>query len=163
MLNTCILLLLHDIIKAPYILLANKGNYLHMKKTFILKATGIISAFMLPVAFAHAQSGIINYNDSFVQRIVIFLENFLIDIPPILVALAGVVFMFEVVRYIFAGKSGDAKEKDEIRKHMMWSLIALVVLLTFWGIVRMIAGSLALDIGTRNSSIEINQIPSVKL
>jgi ABC-type amino acid transport system permease subunit len=127
-----------------------------MKKTTLLKTGSMVAGFMLPVAFAFAQT----LNTGFVFDLFDFVKDILSEIPPILVAIAGVVFMFEVVRYIFAGKDGKAEEKETIRKHIMWSLVALVVLLTFWGITRAISNTLGLS---RGEAIGDRQIPTVKI
>lgn len=104
------------------------------------------------------QTGGLNYSGSFVERFFIFFRNVLVAIPPILVAVAGVVFMFEVIRFIFLGKDGKAEEKDKIKTHILYSLIALVVLLGFWGIVGMISKLIGVRTG---ESVSAGDIPRV--
>jgi len=55
---------------------------------------------------------------------------------PVLVALALVLFMVGVVKYIYS--EGEHKNRDLI----MWSLIALFVMVSIWGILRILLNSL---------------------
>ena len=57
---------------------------------------------------------------------------------PVLVALALVLFMVGVVKYIYS--EGEHKNRDLI----MWSLIALFVMVSIWGIFRILLNSLAI-------------------
>ena len=56
---------------------------------------------------------------------------------PVLVALALVLFMVGVVKYIYS--EGEHKNRGLI----VWSLIALFVLVSVWGILRVLLSSLA--------------------
>ncbi|HUD02999.1 MAG TPA: hypothetical protein VMR46_03255 [Candidatus Paceibacterota bacterium] len=51
----------------------------------------------------------------------------------VLVALAVVVFFMGLVRYI--RESGDAKGHAEAKERIMWSLIAIFILVSIWGIL----------------------------
>ena len=55
---------------------------------------------------------------------------------PVLVALALVLFMIGIIRYI---RSGNEKKN---RTEIMWSLVALFVLFSVWGILRIACASL---------------------
>ena len=55
---------------------------------------------------------------------------------PVLVALALVLFMVGVVKYIYS--EGEHKNRDLI----MWSLIALFIMVSIWGILRVLLNSL---------------------
>ncbi len=56
-------------------------------------------------------------------------------ILPVLAAAATVLFMYGAVRYVL---SSGKKE----RSAMLWSLIALFVLLSMWGLLRILTNSL---------------------
>jgi hypothetical protein len=51
----------------------------------------------------------------------------------VLATLAIVVFFVGLVRYI--RESGDAKGHAEARQRIMWSLVAIFVLVSMWGIL----------------------------
>jgi len=53
---------------------------------------------------------------------------------PVLGGIALLLFLFSVVRYI--AKAGDSHGKSEEQKAMMWGLVALFVLFSIWGILR---------------------------
>ena len=55
---------------------------------------------------------------------------------PVLVALALVLFMVGVVRYIYS--EGEHKNRELI----VWSLIALFIMVSIWGILRVLLNSL---------------------
>lgn len=60
-------------------------------------------------------------------------------IPPI-VLLTTIVFMYGIVIYIF--RSGDEnKRKDGIR-YMLYGIIGLTIMVSVWGIVRLLSYSL---------------------
>lgn len=65
----------------------------------------------------------------------------LIDITiPVLATLALVLFFVGVVRYI--AKSGDAHGKTEERQIILWGLVALFVIFSIWGILRVLNNTL---------------------
>jgi len=55
----------------------------------------------------------------------------------VLAAAALAIFMWGIVRYIMS--SGSSSEKTNSRGMMIWGLVALVVLVSVWGIVRVVA------------------------
>jgi ABC-type dipeptide/oligopeptide/nickel transport system permease subunit len=148
-----------------------------MKKFSKYQILGIVAGFLLPMAIAFAQvriqlpggatqptvangsyQGDLTYSGSFVDKLLRFLKDVLFALPPVLVAIAGVIFMFEVIRYIFTNKDGNVEEKGKIRSHIIWSLVALVVLLGFWGIVGLISDAFGIDQGR---SVTEGDIPRV--
>jgi hypothetical protein len=63
----------------------------------------------------------------------------------LLVAMAGlavVVFFWGLVIFIF--KSGDAKSHEEGRNRMVWGTIALVVMVSVWGIIQFVSQDLGI-------------------
>lgn len=55
-------------------------------------------------------------------------------------ALALVIFFWGLVQYIY--RSGDAHAHAEGRERMVWSLIAIFVLFSVWGILQLMSISL---------------------
>ena len=62
---------------------------------------------------------------------------------PILVTLAFVVFLFGLVKYLW-GKGGKA-DIDGAKKLMMWGLITLFVMVSVWGIIRLMQSALGVN------------------
>ncbi len=130
-----------------------------MKKLSRFAWLGALLAIIIPGSLIFAQNtGNIVYSTSFIARWLQFFKELLGSLPGILVALAGVVFMVEIVRFILVGKDGKVEEKESIRKHIMWSLVALVVLISFWGIVRLIAGTVGIKTGENLGSGDIPKV-----
>ncbi len=55
---------------------------------------------------------------------------------PLLAVLAIIIFFWGVIRYI--ASSGGAKEHVEGRQFLLWGIIALFVLFSIWGIIRIL-------------------------
>ena len=66
-------------------------------------------------------------------------------IIPFLVLLATVVFIWGIVKYITAG--GDEKKLEEAKSVIVWGIIALAVMLTAWGFVKVLIDAI---FGTEN-------------
>ena len=52
---------------------------------------------------------------------------------PVLAALALILFLFGVVRFVVM--SGNEREKSHSKEAMLWGLVALFVLVSVWGII----------------------------
>lgn len=57
-------------------------------------------------------------------------------IIPVLIAAALVLFLWSAVQYIT--KSGEASGKGANREALLWGIIALFVLVSVWGILRIV-------------------------
>lgn len=53
------------------------------------------------------------------------------------------VFLWGLVRFIV--RAGDAKGVEEGRNHIIWGLVALFVMTTVWGIIKLIGGELEIE------------------
>lgn len=67
---------------------------------------------------------------------------------PLVFAVAFLLFLYGVFKYFFLGASDDSKRKEG-RQFIMWSVIALAVMISVWGLVRVFAGTFSLDSETR--------------
>jgi uncharacterized membrane protein len=94
---------------------------------------------LLP-AYVFAQSG-----NTSVTGIIKLIQFVLKSLFPILVSLAGIVFMYQVVRFIMIQ---DVKSREQYRKSVISNLLILVVLLGFWGIIAIASNTLGLAIGS---------------
>lgn len=72
------------------------------------------------------------------QAIIIkLIETALKPAVPLLIGLAVVVFFWGLVKYLNAGM-GDAKNIKEARDLMIWGIIAITVMVSVWGIVKVV-------------------------
>jgi ribose/xylose/arabinose/galactoside ABC-type transport system permease subunit len=60
--------------------------------------------------------------------------NVLGQLPVVIIALATIVFLWGVLRFMLAGDDEEARSAG--RKTIGWGLIALVVMFSLWGIVK---------------------------
>ena len=54
----------------------------------------------------------------------------------VLLLLATVVFLWGIVKYIFAGD--DTEKLKEARQFIMWGIVGLFVMISVWGLVELI-------------------------
>ncbi|MDA1335183.1 MAG: hypothetical protein O2794_04205 [bacterium] len=60
-----------------------------------------------------------------------------------LIVLVSLVFIAGVIKYIFS--AGDAEKAAEARHFVVFSLVGLVLIFVFWGLVNVVINSLGLD------------------
>ena len=70
--------------------------------------------------------------------------NIFVDlVNPLLVVIAGLALLaFIKGLTVFIAKSGDTKTHAEGRSLMIWGLIALFVMVSFWGLIQIVYGDL---------------------
>jgi hypothetical protein len=73
---------------------------------------------------------------------------------PIVIAIGLLVFLWGLVKFIFAGSEG----KDEGKHLMIWGLIALFVMVSVWGLVRWIGNALDIEQG---GTVPIPTVPGI--
>ncbi len=62
---------------------------------------------------------------------------------PLLLAVAVVIFLVGVVKYITAG--GDEEKRKEARNVMIYGIIGLFVMVAVWGLVNVLVSSFGLE------------------
>jgi hypothetical protein len=73
-----------------------------------------------------------------VNTIIIPLGNLVV---ALLMAIAFLLFIFGIFKYFFV-KGSDEKARAEGRGFILWSIIALAILFSLWGLVRLVIGIL---------------------
>ena len=120
-----------------------------MKKYLIASS----SVLALPL-MALAQVDALDSNSNLID-----VSQFLQDIFGIaimlIIGLAAVYFVWSILGYIM--KAGE--EKEAAKSHMLWGIIIIVVMLTFWGIVSVVRNSIFSDGG--NTAPTVNELPGV--
>lgn len=77
---------------------------------------------------------------SSLKDVVAFVIGYIDLIIPVLLALALVLFMWSGVQYI--RKSGESHGKGAEREALLWGVVALFVLFSVWGILRIVCTTL---------------------
>ncbi|MCF7834248.1 MAG: pilin [Candidatus Pacebacteria bacterium] len=62
---------------------------------------------------------------------------------PLLVAMATVAFVWGIIMYVISG--GDENKKDKGREYIMWGLIGLTVMVSVWGLVKILGTTFGID------------------
>ncbi len=102
-----------------------------MKKYFI----GVGSLLALPL-ISLAQVTTLNSNSG-ANEVVAYLQSLFSVAITVLIGLAGVYFIWGVIGFIT--KAGE--EKDQAKDQMLWGVIIIAVMLSFWGLVKIVVNS----------------------
>ena len=101
-----------------------------MKPAYLLGAALVVTPF-----FAHAQG-----LQGFLTTFTLFVSGVLI---PFLFGMAFLVFVINAVRF-FVIQSSNEDGREKARKLIMYSILAFVFLVAFWGIINLLTASLGL-------------------
>ena len=74
---------------------------------------------------------------------------------PVLIAVAVLGFFWGLVKFIFA--QSNEEKKADAKKVMVWSLIALVVMVSVWGLVAWVQDAAGIDEG------DVVEVPLVEI
>ncbi len=95
--------------------------------------------------FAAAQTGInISKITPYSGGIINVINGILV---PVLMALAFIVFLWGVYKYFILG-AADEKSRTDGRQFTLWGIIGFVIILSLWGIVNLLMGTLGFSVGT---------------
>jgi uncharacterized membrane protein len=101
-------------------------------------------AFFVP-ALAFAQT----YNN--VQDLAAFAINLINNVAvPLIFALAFLVFIWGVFQYFIAG-AGNEEKRDTGKQFMLYGIIGFFVMISVWGLVRILTGTVRLNNATPSS------------
>jgi len=67
------------------------------------------------------------------------------SVIPVLMMLAAAVFLWGVVRYLVA--TGDEEKRKKAKGYIVYGLIGMFILITFYGIIRVVAETLGVQTG----------------
>lgn len=112
-----------------------------MKTINLQKILPTVAAFFFLVPmFALAQwaDGAPGEVDQFAADLLEFINDIIV---PLLFAIALVLFIYGVFLFLIAG-GGEEDSREQGRRYMFWGIIALVIIVSVWGITNIIAGGL---------------------
>ena len=64
-------------------------------------------------------------------------------VVPLLIAVAVVIFLYGVIKYITAG--GDEEKRKESRNVMIYGIVGLFVMVAVWGLVNVLISTFGLE------------------
>ncbi|CAN5703339.1 hypothetical protein BH11PAT2_BH11PAT2_05720 [soil metagenome] len=76
-----------------------------------------------------------------ITGIISSLQNIINLLVPLVFAVAFIVFIYGVFRYFILG-GGNEEKRAEGRKFVMWGIIAFAIMVSVWGLVNVITGTL---------------------
>jgi uncharacterized membrane protein YidH (DUF202 family) len=103
---------------------------------FLARALPFV-ALSVPVVALAQFGGIDQLGDNVVE----FINQTLV---PLIFAIAFLVFLWGIFTHFILGKDNEEKRKEGTQ-YMMWGIIGFVIMVSVWGIVNLVAGSLNLD------------------
>ncbi len=121
-------------------------------KSFIKKAAAL--ATLLP-SFAFAQN---NFNATYFTNFLTEIKKIMQAIVPLLITAAIIIFFYEIVMFIKSKDKGDAAKIEAARNGIIWSLVALFIMLSFLGIIRIFQGATGTGQG---GNIDATDVPLV--
>jgi hypothetical protein len=81
-----------------------------------------------------------------------------IGVIPLIFTLAFVFFLWGVLRFVYAS---DIKQKEESKKLIWYGLLGLFVMVSVWGIIKILGDTVGLDTGAvpllQTSALDINK------
>ncbi len=89
------------------------------------------------------------------------IAGFMNQLFPIAVGIAVLVFFYEIIMFIYT-RGKDVNKTEEFKKGILMSLVAIFVMLAFFGIIRVIASTIGIE-GTLGAGITADKIPTVDL
>ncbi|KND50791.1 MAG: hypothetical protein AB202_00055 [Parcubacteria bacterium C7867-007] len=97
-------------------------------------------------------------NVNSVQDLASFIISLINNVAvPLVFALAFIVFIWGVFRYFILGGS-DPKKRDEGRQLMIWGIVGFALMVSVWGLVRILTGSVNLN----NAPLEVQPVRQVR-
>ena len=127
-------------------LFINSSNK-NMKKVLQKISIGTLGLLTPSLAFARdVTSGLADLLDQ--------IGGLLNQVVPLLIGLAVVAFLWGVVMYLFG------KDKDGAKTFMLWGIIAIAVMVSIWGLVRILQETFGLDTADVNTSRSV-EIPTI--
>jgi hypothetical protein len=112
-----------------------------------ISRAGLITLLLLETAVAHAQTdgGTGGTLGTDLATLLSYVDKYIV---PLIFALAFIVFLWGVFVYFIAGGGNDEKRKEG-RMFILYGIIGFVIMVSIWGIVNLITGSIKFDSKTR--------------
>ena len=95
---------------------------------------------------AYAVSGLVlvpflafGQDDTQIGGILNIVRKILNTLIPILITLGIIYFIYGVIQYMI--NANDSAKREEGRNFMIWGIVALFVITSIWGLVKLLAGT----------------------
>ncbi len=125
--------------------------------TFVLW-TSSVAVFAQIRPTAGVQPGNYTFDFGFITRFLGQSRGIIGMLPAMLMGVAVVVFFFFLIKYLMFGKN-DPKEKQKALHGMMYSLIAIFIMVALWGIIAFATDTLGINTNVEVVAPMIPRIP----
>ena len=125
-------------------------------KRFIYKASLLALPLAIPAFALAATNGASSGDFTSLTSSITAIENLINKVVPLIIGIAGLVFIWGLVSYVTAG--GDEEKKKTARDTMVYGIIVLFVMVSVWGLVNILVGTFGLNNAT--SPAPTNFIPT---
>ena len=117
-----------------------------------------LSFFLPALAFAQSTSQTIDSAQSLATWVIAFINNILV---PLVFAVAFIVFIFGVFQYFIAGAANEEK-REKGKSFMIYGIIGFFVMVSVWGLVHILTGTVRLDNGVPTQGNGLPKAPGVQ-
>lgn len=114
-----------------------------MKK---LITTGFLPFVTVASAFAQAQP-VGNINGTSILNMIALVQTIVTRLVPLAIGLAVLAFFWYLIQFIWSGKDGDGEKRKGSMTGMGYSVFALFVMVSIWGLVQFIGSILGIGAG----------------
>jgi hypothetical protein len=76
-------------------------------------------------------------------------------------AVGFLLFIWGLAKFMMNVEEGSSSSQSEGRQHMIWGVVGMLIMVSFWGIIGLIDNTLGLGIGSNSSDQGRNQVPDV--
>ena len=135
---------MYNLLYGPFLL----ATLTSMKKALqVLARLGAAVGIFIVPAFAFAQTTAgsteleLGRMTKVIQEILNFVDGTLV---PVIFAIAFIVFIWGVFTYFIAGGANEEKQKEG-KKFIFYALIGFVLMISLWGIVNLLVGTLGFE------------------
>ena len=115
------------------------------------KINAIITSAVIAMPFFASAQGTLN--TTFFEDAIIKFRRLLNLITPVIITLAIIFFLWSLLKFIRSKADGKAEDVKQARMGIIWSIVAIFIMLSFLGIVRILQGIT----GTQNAGNITNQ------
>ena len=119
------------------------------------KITKVLAAGSVFAPFLALANTVGNANFGWINSLINQIGTVITTLVPILIALALLVFVWGVVKFIAAA---DDSARDDGKKKMIWGIVGLFVIISVWGLVSLLRQLVGINATTAPN---VNIVPTL--
>lgn len=117
-------------------------------------------AFLTPVlAFAQSEGATVSSLQDVAAFVIAVINTILV---PLVFALAFIVFIIGIFQYFIAGAADEGK-RETGKSFMLYGIIGFFVMVSVWGLVRILTGTVRLNNANLDQTNQLPQAPDLDI